>query len=320
MHFDSRLKAAVAAAASAGLLAVLLAGGSASSAGAQTLPNCNPATNLEAIIDDSGSMNGTDPDRFRADLVDILATFNTDKTMGAVQFGSDASVLFSPSPIGPNLGAMRTALNLIQGDDGGTDYEAGFNLANVQNPNANARIFLSDGAPNFDPDPNVWRVPNIKTYVVGFGTVDPAVLNQIAADTGGPAPFNITNTSELRTVAMIINARINCNPDPLLRSLAFSQPGQTKGLGFKPAGKTAELVLSWPSGANFKVFGFTQGKGGSKSSASVAAKRKGPRVRTSRGDSFVAVSLSGLRKGKLKFKVRAKQLSGSTTVTAAIIR
>jgi hypothetical protein len=310
MHLDSRLKAAVAAAASAGLLAALLAGGSASSAGAQTLPNCTPATNLEAIIDDSGSMNSTDPDRFRADLVDILATFNPEKTMGAVQFGSDASVLFSPAPIGPNLGAIRGALNLIQADDGGTDYEAGFTLANSQNPNANARIFLSDGAPNFDPDPNVWRSPNIRTYVVGFGTVDPAVLAQIASDTGGPPPFNITNSSELRTVAMILNARINCQADPLLLNRVFNREGQVRGLGFKPLGKTAELVISWPTGAKFKVFGFTQGKGA----------KRGPKVRTSRGASFVAVSLSGLKKGKLKFKVRAKDLSGSTTVTTAVIR
>jgi hypothetical protein len=315
---DSRLKAAVAAAASAALLAALLAGGAATNAGAQA--PCTPATNLEAIIDDSGSMNGTDPDRFRADLVDILATFNPEKTMGAVQFGSDASALFAPAQIGPNLGTIRGALNLIQADDGGTDYEAGFALANSQNPNANARIFLSDGAPNFDPDPNVWSSPNIRTYVVGFGTVDPAVLAQIATDTGGPAPFNITNSSELRTVAMILNARINCEPDPVLRNTVFRQPGQVRGLGFKPLGNTAELVISWPPGAAFKVFAFTQGKSGGGKSAVSAAKRRGPKVRTSRGASFIAVSLSGLKKGKVKFKVKAKRLSGSTTVTTAIIR
>jgi von Willebrand factor type A domain len=321
MHLDSRWKAAAATAATAGLLAALLAGSGASSAGAAPLPNCTPATNLEAIIDDSGSMAGTDPDRFRADLVDILATFNPDKSMGAVQFGSDASVLFAPGPIGPNLGTIRGALGLIQADDGGTDYEAGFNLANSQNPSANARIFLSDGAPNFDPDPNVWRSPNIKTYVVGFGTVDPAVLNQIAAETGGPAPLNITNSSELRTVAMILNARINCEPDPIVISKAFKRQGQVKGLGFKPDGNTAEVVISWPTGAKFKVFGFAQGKGGGKSSAaSIAKKRRGVKVRTSRGASFVAVSLSRLRKGKVRFKVRAKRLAGRTSVTAAIIR
>jgi von Willebrand factor type A domain len=320
MHLDLRLKAAGALAASAGLILALCAGGATSRAGAAPLPNCVPGTNLEAIIDDSSSMLGTDPDRFRADLVDILATFNPDKSMGAVQFGSDASALFAPGPIGPNLGTIRGALGLIQGDDGGTDYEAGFNLANSQNPGANARIFLSDGAPNFDPDPNVWRAPPIKTYVVGFGSVDPAVLNQIAAETGGPPPFNITNSSELRTVAMILNARINCETDPIVISKAFKRVGQVRGLGFRPDGNTAEVVISWPTGAKFKVFGFAQGKGGGKSSAASIAKRRGVKVRTSRGSSFIAASLSRLRKGKVRFKVRAKRLAGKTTVTAAIIR
>jgi hypothetical protein len=319
---DSPLKSVAAVAGSVGLLLALSASGGATGAAAAPLPNCTPATNLEAIIDDSSSMLDTDPDRFRADLVDILATFNPDKNMGGVQFGTDASALFAPGPIGANLGTIRSSLNAIQGDDGGTDYEAGFNLANSQNPSANARIFLSDGAPNFDPDPNVWKVPNIKTYVAGFGAVDPAVLNLIATDTGGPAPFNITNSSELRTVAMIINARINCEPDPVVVNKVFKQQGQVKGLGFKPDGNTAEVVLSWPTGAKFKVFSFAQGGGGGNSSAaSIAKKRRGGvKVRTSRGASFVAVSLSRLKKGKVRFKVRAKRLAGSTTVTAAIIR
>ena len=186
-----------------GLLAVLAAGGS-SSAGAAPLPNCTVANNLEAIIDDSGSMSLTDDNRFRVDMVNILATLNPDKGMGGVEFGSDAVPLFLANPIGPSLGAIKSSLNAVQADNGGTDYEQGFTVANSQNPSANARIFLSDGAPNFDPDPNVWKSPNIKTYVVGFGTVDPTVLSQIASDTGGPAPFNVTNTAQLRTVAAIV--------------------------------------------------------------------------------------------------------------------
>jgi hypothetical protein len=323
MNFDSRLKAVVAAASTVALLAALALGGTASGAGAAPLPNCTVAKSLEAIVDDSGSMAGTDPARFRADMVDILATFNPDKTMGAVQFGSDASVLFSPAPVGPNLGTIHSSLNAIQADDGGTDYEAGFNLANAQNPTANARIFLSDGAPNFDPDPNVWRSPNIKAYVVGFGSVDPAVLNQIAADTGGPPPFNVTNTSELRTVAMIINARINCEPDPTLITKTLSRPGQVKGLSFAPDGNTSQVVISWPTSSKIQAFGFTQGGGGGHSSALAqsAKKKKGGHIRAkqTRGASYVAVNLSRIHKGRVKFKIRAKKLAGPTAVTSAII-
>jgi hypothetical protein len=319
MHLDARLKAAAAAVGSAGLLAALLLGGTASNAGAQATP-CTPQNNLEAIIDDSGSMSGTDPQRFRADLVNILASLNPEKTMGAVEFGTDAAVLFAPAPIGPNLGTIRGALNLIQADNGGTDYNDGFALGNSQNPNANARIFLSDGAPTGTPNPNLWRTPRIPTYVVGFGSVDPAILTQIANDTGGPLPFNVTSSSQLRTVAAIINARINCLPDPTLLSRVFKNPGQVQGLAFRPVGNTAELVISWPIGANFKVFGFVQGKSGGGKSAVSTAKRRGVRSQTVRGPSFVAVTLTGLKKGKVRFKIRAKKLTGRTTVETAISR
>src|SRR5918996_2386846 len=199
MHLDSRLKAAAAVAASAGLLAALLAGGGAASAGAEPLPNCTPATNIQGIIDDSGSMAGNDPDNYRADLLEAIAFFNKGKTMGATLFGSDASQLFGPFQIGPNFGAIRNALSTVDSNGGGTDYDAGFSVANAQNPNANARIFLSDGRPGGDPDPNLWRNPGIKAYVVGFGSADFTILNQIASETGGPVPFSIENASQLRT-------------------------------------------------------------------------------------------------------------------------
>ena len=316
MHFNARMKALAGTLSLVAVLTALAAGG-ASSAGAAPLPNCTVANNLEAIIDDSGSMSFTDPQRFRADMVDILATFNQDKIMGAVQFGSDASVLFSPAPVGANLATIHSSLNAIQADDGGTDYEAGFNLANSQNPGANARFFLSDGAPNFDPSPSVWNSPKIKAYVVGFGTVDPAVLNQIAADTGGPPPFNVTNTSQLRTVAMIINARINCEPDPTLITKNL-KAGQVKGVGFRPDGDTSQVVISWPGHAKIQAFGFSQGGGGGKSSGAQSAK-KHLRVKQTRGRSYVAVNLSNVGNSRVRFKLRAKKAKGGVAVTTAII-
>src|SRR4051794_12770114 len=286
MHLDSRIKALAGTVSAIALLAALAMGGT-SSAGAATLPNCTPANNLEAIIDDSGSMSITDDQRFRVDMVNILAALNPDKSMGGVEFGSDAVPLFLASPIGPNLNTIKSALNAVQADNGGTDYEQGFTVANGQNPSANARIFLSDGAPNFDPDPNVWRSPNIKTYVVGFGQVDPAVLNQIAADTGGPSPFNVTNTAQLRTVAAIINARINCEPDPIQITKTL-KPGQVKGLSFAADGNTAQIVTSWTPGSKIQVFGFTQGGGGHASAIAQSAKKRGGNIKAkqSRGSSY----------------------------------
>jgi von Willebrand factor type A domain len=319
MHFDTRLKAVAGTASLIALLAALAAGGS-SSAGAATLPNCTVANNLEAIIDDSGSMSITDSERFRVDMVNILATLNPDKNMGGVEFGSDAVPLFLAQPIGPNLGVINSALNAVQADNGGTDYEQGFNVANAQNPTANARIFLSDGAPNFDPDPNVWKSPNIKTYVVGFGTVDPTVLSQIATDTGGPQPFNVTNTAQLRTVAAIVNARINCEPDPIQITKTLNKPGQVKGLSFAADGNTAQIVTSWNPGSTIQVFGFTQGGGGHTSAIAQSAKKRGGSIKAkqTRGGSYAVISLTHVHRGRVRFKIRAKKLAGPTAVTTAI--
>jgi von Willebrand factor type A domain len=306
MQFDSRLNAILATASLVGLLMALTAGGSASVAGAQQLPNCTVAQNIQGIIDDSGSMSGNDPDNYRADLLEAIAFFNQGKTMGATLFGSDASALFGPFPIGPNFGTIRSTLATVDSNAGGTDYDAAFSVANAQNPNANARIFLSDGQPNFDPDPNLWRSPAIKSYVVGFGTADFTILNQIASETGGPAPFSIENASQLRTVSQIINAAINCEPAPILRERRFSSPGQTKTIGFKPSGRSAEVLISWPTIGN--VFKALFGK-------------QKVKVQSVRGESFVALNLKKLEKGeKLNLKIRAKKLIDPETVTAAIIR
>jgi von Willebrand factor type A domain len=319
MNFDSRVKAAVGTASLVGLLAALAMGGGASGAGAASLPNCTVANNLEAIIDDSGSMSITDDQRFRVDMVNILATLNPDKEMGGVEFGSDAASLFLANPIGPNLGVIKSALNAVQADNGGTDYEQGFTVANAQNPTANARVFLSDGEPNFPPDPNVWKSPNIKTYVVGFGTVDPTVLTQIATDTGGPAPFNVTNTAQLRTVAAIINARINCEPDPIQITKTL-RAGQVKGLSFGADGNTAQIVTSWTPGSKIQVFGFTQGGGGHASAIAQSAKKRGGHVKAkqTRGGSYTVIDLSHLHKGRVRFKIKAKKAVGKVSVTTAI--
>jgi von Willebrand factor type A domain len=320
MNFDSRIKALVGTASLVGLLAAVAIGGGASGAGAAPLPNCTVANNLEAIIDDSGSMAGTDPDRFRVDMVNILAALNQDKSMGGVEFGSDAVPLFLAKPIGPNLGVIQSALNAVQADNGGTDYEQGFLVANGQNPTANARIFLSDGAPNFDPDPTVWRSPNIKTYVVGFGTVDPTVLTQIATDTGGPTPFNVTTTTQLRTVAAIINARINCQTDPIQITKTLSKPGQVKGLSFPADGNEAQIVTSWPPGSKIQVFGFSQGGGGHASAVAQSAKKRGGGIKAkqTRGASYTVVNLSHVHKGRVRFKIKAKKLAGRVEVATAI--
>ena len=305
----------------ASILAVLgaLTVGSAG-ASAATIPNCVPKTNIEGIIDDSGSMSANDPDNYRADLMEAIAFFNPDKTMGSVYFGTDAFALFGPFLAGPNFPAIQAALNLISGGSGGTDYDDAFTAANAHNSTANARVFLSDGEPNSPPNSNLWKSPLIPAYVVGFGTADFTILNQIAVETGGPSPFSIITSSQLRTVGQIINARINCEEDPVLQEKPFSgRSGQQRTISFRADGNEAQVLLSWPTeGDVFKVlFGGKKKKKGN-ASAAKKKKKKGPRVTSTRGTSYIALNLRRTR-GKVKFRLKAKRLQGATTVTAAIV-
>ena len=84
--------------------------------------------------------------RIRAMELFIDTQGNEQRTLGAVEFGTDAAPLFGPGLIGPNASAFKTALtaNLLE-DNGGTDYNAAFAAAGAHNPNAAGRIFLTDG-------------------------------------------------------------------------------------------------------------------------------------------------------------------------------
>src|ERR1700761_6581058 len=81
------------------LLAGLLAGavfvGTAGAAGAGNAPvatgsaGCTAVTNVEAIIDDSGSMEFTDPNKLRVQAMDLLIkTLPSSTTLGAGEFGA----------------------------------------------------------------------------------------------------------------------------------------------------------------------------------------------------------------------------------------
>src|SRR4051812_35905470 len=116
---------------------------------------CTPATNIEAIVDDSGSMFATDSNRLRVQAMDLLINALDAKTrLGAVEFGGQfsasdpppADTVFAPDAVGAHAAAMKTALDTkIQADNGATDYNAAFAQSDSDNPTADARIFLTDG-------------------------------------------------------------------------------------------------------------------------------------------------------------------------------
>jgi hypothetical protein len=321
MHFDSRIKAAAGTASLVALLAALAAGGSASASPQVHASACQKATNIEAIIDDSGSMSFTDPSKFRTTLLDAFAALqqNQGKTLGGIEFGDTADVLFAPAAIPGVIPAMDASFALVNADNGSTDYNLAFATAMSANPNANGRIFLSDGGHNVGTYNNGHASPPIKTDTVGFGSVDPTLLDKIAADTGGLS-FNLLDSSQVPALAAGITADMNCKAPPLTFTDAFSHQGQTATHTFKVTGKSADILETWDNpAAVLDLLGFSSGGGGKASASSVAHASVKARKKTGKG--FVTVHLKGLKKGsKIKFKVKARQLVGSTTGTASVIR
>src|SRR5438445_9060918 len=109
MKKRSWMRAMIGAVAASSLLA--LAGPLTSGAAAAS---CTPKTNIEAIIDDSGSMAITDENLLRVKGLDLLINSLPPKTfLGAVEFGSSlfgsqpaADTVFKPEAVGPNASAM----------------------------------------------------------------------------------------------------------------------------------------------------------------------------------------------------------------------
>ena len=278
---------------------------------------CTPKTNLEAIIDDSGSMSFSDPSDLRIRAMELLIDTqgNEKRTLGAVEFGSDAAPLFGPALIGQNAAAFKIAMNtaLIE-DGGGTDYNKAFAAATAHNANANARIFLTDGAHTaLDPYANGHQ-GGPPTYVLGLGTGGSGspfdtLLNQIATETGG-LYRRADDASALQAAMFDLNSAIACQTPPKRFSDTFTKAGQAESHTVKIPNRinTAQFALTWANTADAFTIGKFRVVRRGKVVARSAKVRK-LKVSRRRGATFTTVRVSGLVPGKLVFSVRATKIS-----------
>src|SRR3954452_25047849 len=185
---------------------------SSASPGATVAAGCVPKDNVEAIIDDSGSMTVTDSDRLRVRAMQLFIDNpqNDKRTLGALEFGTDAAQLFAPLPINSNRASMKSAIDTaVNADNGLTDYNDAFAAAGAENPNATARIFLTDGGHNNEdssPSDNSHR-GGPPVYVIGLGVAGDGgtVLKQIADETNG-LYRPVDTASELQSAMFDVNA------------------------------------------------------------------------------------------------------------------
>ena len=284
---------------------------------------CVPRKNTEAIIDDSGSMAGTDSNRLRAEGLKLIMSTpgNENKLLGAVEFGSDANSVFDPGAIGANRTAFAQALDQkVRSDNGGTNYNAGFDLAKTHNPNADSRLFLTDGGHN-EGDYANGHQGGPPTHTIGLGFLvgeDETRLKTIASQTGG-IYRKASDDSELQAAMNDVNARINCAATPVRYTDFFKKTGaaKTRRISIGSGIRSLQLVLSWVNAADrFDVGRFRIYRG--KQLVGVAKARR-LRVRKRRGQTFVTVKVSRLVRGRMRFRLRAARVSTNSFTGVKLI-
>jgi hypothetical protein len=329
----------------AGFLAAACFTGAASAAAAASTATgsagCTPATNIEAIIDDSGSMTVTDPNKLRVQAMDLLIkTLPTSTTLGAVEFGSGieaipgiiegtpaASTLFPPEPIGPNAAAMEAVMKTnINADNGATDYNAAFAKADADDPASQARIFLTDGGHDEGTYNEAHLAHDVPTYVIGFGTgiaapEDRARLKKIASDTGGKV-YELEEAGEVQAVVNGIGAALTCKTPPRSFTDELSR-GESKTHSIAIGAKThvIRFTLTWANpGDSFKLTGLrikSRGKIIAAARPKPAAKLKVTTI--AKSSTFTVLKVSHLRPGTLQFGVEgAKVAGGPVKVTTQV--
>jgi hypothetical protein len=280
---------------------------------------CTPKTNLEAIVDDSGSMAYSDPDYLRVRAMELLIDTqgNEKRTLGAVEFGTDATPVFGPGLIGQNAAAYKAALNAaLITDGGGTDYNAAFAAAGSHNASANARIFLTDGEHTaLEPYANGHQ-GGPPTYVIGLGAgsaggPSDTLLRQIATDTGG-LYRRADDAGAMQAAMFDLNSAIACQTPPKRFSDAFIKVGKPEAHTVKVPSRinTAQFALTWTNAADaFTIGKFRIVRRGKVVAHGSKVKVRKLKVSRRKGSTFTTVRVSGLVPGKLLFSVKATKLS-----------
>jgi hypothetical protein len=186
----------------------------------ETLDKCFASNNVEAVLDDSGSMGSTDPLRLRKHALELILgkPRNEGKVLGAVEFGDTTGLLLQPEEIpsagSKDAGRLLTRLDRqIRADNGGTDYNGAFGALADANVGATARIFLTDGGHNIGEYRDLHR-GGPPTFVIGLGIgrqgPDAARLERIAKETEGRY-FPAANEATLAPILDAIDSRLNCD-------------------------------------------------------------------------------------------------------------
>jgi von Willebrand factor type A domain len=208
---------------------------------------------LEAIVDISGSMSGNDPKFLRKDAVRLLIDLaRQGDRLGAVAFDDKSAPIFDLTPItgaAAQVATLKAAADKGIVNAGGTDYNAGFDLANAAltapgvDPNRQKGIiFLTDGGHNagayqnghlrfaYNASGQPWPVCAVQLGPPSsFNADDVARLKRIAGETGGQ--YFATTTASSLTDIYFRCFGLSTGQRTLASKVFTFKQGQTRRLG-----------------------------------------------------------------------------------------
>ena len=156
------------------------------------------------------------------------------------------------------------------------------------------------------------------TYVLGLGIgpasssdLDATRLKVIANETKGVYYPNVS-TGNIAATVNKVDAALNCQAVAKTFTDTFTKAGQTKSkvVSIGPKTSSADLTLTWASPLDqFTVSGISLKTA---SGATISISKKRLKIKRSVGKTFMNANIKGLKRGKLRFKLKIKKLGSST--------
>jgi uncharacterized protein YegL len=213
------------------------------------------------VIDDSGSMETSDPINLRAQAIGVgLDQLPDGAIASATTFANFSAPLFKATQVSPSSrpDLKQTAASGLF-DEGDTEYAEAFagartQLAEMTTADRKAVVFLSDGLPTdavFNPAVPV-DVGGAPIYTIGLG-VDGTpeagtVMAQIAANSGGQY-YDAQSAGQLQSIFARIVASLTCNSESVTEAFTLA-PGASRSIPFEVAPGDSEFrsLASWDLG------------------------------------------------------------------------
>jgi von Willebrand factor type A domain len=223
------------------------------------------APGIAFVIDDSGSMEISDPINLRAQAIAVgLDQMPDGAVASATTFADFTAPLFGVTTVS---GATRPGLKQAAAaglfDEGNTDYAEAFagartQLAEMTTADRKAVVFLSDGAPtdaDFNPAVPV-DVGGAPVYTIGLG-VDAypeagSVMARIAANSGGQY-FDAQSAGQLQSIFAQIVASLTCNSESVSEAFTLA-PGESRSIPSKSGPATANSARSQAGTSTTSLF------------------------------------------------------------------